>query len=90
MSQSQGLVRAAGLGLAAAFLFGGLWTLSLGVMSGLSQVDCATLSETECALASELRRDELRLYLPEGGALVMLSVAVFLGLRKLEKKDKTP
>lgn len=90
MSQSQGLVRAAGIGLAAASLLGGLWVLSLGVQSALVQVDCTTLSDAECGLASELRRDELRLYLPEGGALVMLAVALFLGLRKMETKGKTP
>ena len=89
MSQSQGILRAAALGLGAAFLLGGLWALFLGVMSAATRVDCATLSEAECALASDLRRDEMRLYLPEGGALVMLSVAVFMGLRKLEKKGTT-
>ncbi|MBM4378131.1 MAG: hypothetical protein FJ086_02350 [Deltaproteobacteria bacterium] len=90
MSQPHGLLRAAGLGLGAALFFGGLGTLSLGARSALTTVDCAALSEAECALASDLRRDELRLYLPEGAALVMLSAAVFLGLRKLDKREKTP
>jgi len=89
MSQPQGLLRAAGLGLGAALFFGGLGTLGLGVRSAIVSVDCAALSEAECSLATDLRRDELRLYLPEGAALVMLSAAVFLGLRKSDRRGKT-
>ncbi len=90
MSQPHGILRAAGLGLGAALLLGGLGTLGLAARTALTPVNCATLSEAECALASDLRRDELRLYLPEGAALVMLAAAVFLGLRKLDKREKTP
>lgn len=82
MSQAQRLLRAAAVGLGAAFLVAGVWVLVLAGQRLATPVDCERLGPESCELESTIRQAEIRLYLPEGAALVMLAVALGLWLRK--------
>lgn len=89
MSQARRLLRAAAFGLAAAFLLAGTWVLVLAGQRLGAPVDCSTLSAEACELETSMRQAEIRLYLPEGAALVMLAVAVGLWLRQSKKGEPT-
>ena len=74
-------VRAAGLGLCAGLLLGGLMLLVLGARGLLFPPDCARLQKLECDFLTETALEIGRVQLLCGGALVALALAVFVLLR---------
>ncbi|MBF5043671.1 hypothetical protein FGE12_14845 [Aggregicoccus sp. 17bor-14] len=82
----QSLARAALLGLGLGLL-GGAMMLAFFALRGLTGPDCAGLEPIECAAEVELARSLGRLQAASAVALALLSIAVFLWLRKRSPAD---
>lgn len=74
-------LRAAGLGLCGGLLLGGGLLLVLGLRRLFSPPDCMGLGKPECDLLVQMALEVGRVQLLCGGALVALSLAVFVLLR---------
>jgi hypothetical protein len=79
---------AAGLGLCAGLLLGGLMLLFFGLRGLLVLPDCSHVRKAECDLLTEAAQQVGRTQLLCGGALVALSLAVAVLLRPAPRSEE--
>ena len=79
MAQQRGqLLKAAGFGVSAALLLGGIFVLFSGLRASFGGTDCEGLSTTECAFAHETAVAVGRLQILFGGAMIALAIALYV------------
>ena len=74
-TSAKALLRAALLGLSGGLLLGGVFLLSLGLLSRLAPRPCDDFSEEECLFQQEAQKEMGRVQGMSGAALLALGVA---------------
>lgn len=78
------LLKAAGFGVSAALLLGGMFVLFSGLRASFGGTDCEGLSTTECAFAHETAVTVGRLQILFGGAMIALGIALYVIWRTMK------
>ncbi|WP_324961528.1 hypothetical protein [Archangium sp.] len=86
MKGTEGMTRAALLGLCGGLLLGGLFLLGVGLKTHLSPADCTGLSEMECGFTREAAQEMGRRQVIVGAALMALGAAVVVLVRSSVKR----